>query len=423
MSAIKLVMCCLLVLIYSSCSQNSTLSLSDPVEPSSEPTPEAPVLVPGTVSLVQTIYKSGATEPDNSALTGEASVAADMAEVEGMTISPDDKFIYTADGSSKRVTVYQIDSATGKLTFVEKLTNVDVPGMIYPFDLAVSPDGNFLYVTDMDFTGGSRVLTFERNLTTGALTYPGTKDFLDTSLTDIAGSMIGFSGIAITPDGKNIYLGNYYDGHFITLARNTVNGVLSYTEGNAWAGPYPWSVGVSSDGSFVWYSDDGNNVVKVYDRNLTDGSLTENLSLAGLNSWSSHMSSDTGLFYATSYSGDKISISKKDVDNNFLFVEEYSSPVETDGLVDVFVAADVKSVYTVSMVQSAILIYDVDTTGSLTLRQSYSMGGVIGTTISGIRSPEMVLSDSAGRFLYVTAKTDVNDGQTILVFEQEYNAQ
>jgi 6-phosphogluconolactonase (cycloisomerase 2 family) len=81
-----------------------------------------------------------------------------LEEVDDMALTADSKHLYTAGAG---LAVFERDSGTGALTFVESET--------VPFGtqaVAVSPDGTRVYVPQ----GGSNLLVFGRNATTGALT-------------------------------------------------------------------------------------------------------------------------------------------------------------------------------------------------------------------------------------------------------------
>ena len=89
-----------------------------------------------------------------------------------------------------------------------------------PRGVAVSPDGTFLYVT----TGGGPSITWWAiNQASGEPTYQG-------MLTEAqsGGEIEDPTGIVISNDGTNVYIGSYEDRKFTSYTRNPTSGALTY---------------------------------------------------------------------------------------------------------------------------------------------------------------------------------------------------
>ncbi len=104
-------------------------------------------------------------------------------------------FVYVADGASNGVSQY--DAIGGPLSPLTPATVGDVS----PFQMAVSPDGKSLYVTNNG--AGSQTVSQYNIGPTGALTPKN-------PATVLTGQ--DPTGIAITPDGKSVYVTNFQDG-------------------------------------------------------------------------------------------------------------------------------------------------------------------------------------------------------------------
>lgn len=114
-------------------------------------------------------------------------------------------------------------------------------GMGALFRPVISPDGRNLYALGgtSGFTS-STVSTFNRNATTGALTFAGciTGDTAVTACTQIPTATAGAGGsgmgtltdLAIAPDGKNVYAVALGDDAITTFSRNTSTGALTFLE-------------------------------------------------------------------------------------------------------------------------------------------------------------------------------------------------
>jgi DNA-binding beta-propeller fold protein YncE len=218
---------------------------------------------------------------------------ASLAGAGKLAFSPDGNFVYLADAAGDKLLVLS-RGGDGRLTHLVtyeqgqlvpfQLPNgqpgfITIDGLGAPSDIAVSPDGRFVYVSGYD---SSAVAIFERNLADGKLRYRGrAKD-----------GQQGFDGLAqpralaISPDGGYLYVAGAGENALAVLARNPESGGLSFNqvlrEGQGGAAPQlssPFDVTASADGRFVYVAAYGaNKIVGLPRANPTP--VLENLSPA-----------------------------------------------------------------------------------------------------------------------------------------------
>jgi DNA-binding beta-propeller fold protein YncE len=189
-----------------------------------------------------------------------------LEDLSAITISADGNFVYTAAETEDSVAVFARNATTGELTFVEYERDgvSGVSGIRGASGLALSPDGTSLYVTGrLD----NAVALFSRNGINGKITFVGKV------LDNVAGvdGLDHPGGVAVSPDGLNVYVAGAGDGAVAGFARNPVTGALGFIEivpGIAGA----LGVTVSPDGADVYVI--GADIVSVLNRDAGSGVLT-----------------------------------------------------------------------------------------------------------------------------------------------------
>ncbi len=146
-----------------------------------------------------------------------------------LTISPDGKNLYITLWDEDAVSVYNRDRDTGLLTYNSKISNGlpdaignTVNGLEGSRAAIASPDGNQLYVVGWN---DDSLTTFNRS-STGAL------EFVDTHQTGIGGveGLDGAHSLAISADGKFVYVAAFFDDAITVFSRDTVLGILTYDQ-------------------------------------------------------------------------------------------------------------------------------------------------------------------------------------------------
>jgi 6-phosphogluconolactonase (cycloisomerase 2 family) len=186
-----------------------------------------------------------------------------------IAVTPDGKFLYTANQFTNTVSAFSIDSATGALTQVG--TSPFAVGKS-PSGLAISPNGNFLYVAN---SGSNDVSVFSvcDNATPNCVNPDG-------GIAEITGSPfsagLGPVFIAISSTGNFAYvvdqLSNQISGYKLSPGSGTMTGTTPLASVST--GTHPAWVAVSSGEQFVYVANNGSATVSAFTMDETSGALT-----------------------------------------------------------------------------------------------------------------------------------------------------
>ena len=217
-----------------------------------------------------------------------------------VAVSPDDKQLYAASsgspgiGSNALVTFGRAGD-TGALTPAGCISDTggdgrtgtdgfcaDGDALLGASDLALSGDGRSLYVVSANSAG---ITWFERDAATGRLIPGGCiKDFPRNDHCLGSSGLVGASGVAVSPDGRNVYVTASTARSLLVFARDAVTGDLTpvecisddgsdgrCTDGTGLFGAS--SVTVAPDGGQVFVTASAVGAVTAYARNQADGTL------------------------------------------------------------------------------------------------------------------------------------------------------
>ena len=177
---------------------------------------------------------------------------------------PSNRFVYTMNLGTDQVSVYHFEAATGALTPAEP-PFASVPPGAGPRHLSFSPAGYVYVCNEM----GISVTVFKRDAATGALTPIETVSNVPEG-TDTKGFTT--AELALSPDGRFLYVSNR-GRDTITLFYVTGDGKLTRIEETpAPAGPR--GMALSPDGKWVVVAGQGANEVDVLQVNPVTGQLT-----------------------------------------------------------------------------------------------------------------------------------------------------
>lgn len=249
-----------------------------------------------------------------------------------------------------------------------------ITGLAAPAALAMSPDGQHLYVTTLisesiswfDFDGA------------GTLTFAGSVDISSAGFEQ--SKWVGLWSIVISPDGLHVYTAAEGDDAISHYQRNPADGALTWVanlsnESTDMGLDGVYDLKLSSDGLHLYAAGKRSNAIAHFAVNASDGSLA----------YQSHISNGT--------SG-----------NNFMLgpVRMSLSPLDDQ----LYVASDFGG---------AIQVFDRNSsTGSLSYQTSYKneVGG-----ITGMEAPSSIQVSSDGAQVYVTARAD----SSVLIFNRNGN--
>ena len=161
-----------------------------------------------------------------------------------VAVSPDGRNVYATSLVSEAVTVFDRNRTTGALSQLPGgggcISGLAFPGctngraLVGPDVIVASPDGDNVYVGSFF---GNAVAVFNRDPSSGALTQPGGSGGC---LAEAASggcatglALDSIEGMAISGDGKSLYLGAAVSAAVVVLARNPSSGALTQGTGGS----------------------------------------------------------------------------------------------------------------------------------------------------------------------------------------------
>ena len=339
-----------------------------------------------------------------------------LLEVVSVALSPDGRHVYTASALGDALAVFERDSISGALSFLEFHPNdpPDVDGLLQASSVVVSPDGLSVYVTsELD----SAVAVFNRDPATGQVSFVEVHRDGDNDVDGIETAV----SVTVSPDNAHVYVAGHTDDAIALFDRDFSTGELtfvgSFKDGadNIIDGLDGISdVVVSDDGAHLYATGSVDDAIAVFDRNLSTGVLTfvqiqkdEVGSDNGLNGASSVDVSSDGLHvYVTGYDDDALAVFSRDVVTGELtFVERQFEDVEgLDGASDVVVSGNGQDVYVTGFLGDALVWFRRDSsTGALTLQEVFKDGP---GQVDGLNAANAVVVSDEGGHVYVVGRND-----------------
>ncbi len=333
----------------------------------------------------------------------------------GVTISPDNRFLYVSGSTDDAIAVFARDLGSGQLTYVEMekdgVNSVD--GLDYNKFTAISNDGKHLYAASLN---DDAVAVFSRNVITGALTFVEVEKDGVNSVDGIDGA----SAVAVSHDGKHVYVTSMMDGAVAVFTRDSSTGALTYASmvkdgtGGVDGLASARYIILSSDNKYAYVASYNDDAVTVFSRNASTGALTyveheEDGSggVDGLNgSRGLAFSPDERYIYAAGNLDDSLVVFSRDPSNGQIaYVETHTNNQngveKLDGCSKVVVTPDGRFVITSNTADDALAVFARDvTTGELTFKQVITDSD---TGLDGLANGQHITMSKDGLFLYVAS--------------------
>ncbi|MEI7918184.1 MAG: beta-propeller fold lactonase family protein [Candidatus Saccharibacteria bacterium] len=317
-----------------------------------------------------------------------------------LTVSPDGKSVYEANyASTGTISMFSRDIGTGVLAAVTPPTITAGP---LTSGIAISADGKSVYATNLSTNPNNTISMYSRNTSTGALAPLSTP-------TITAGARP--QGIAISADGKSVYVANANSTFISMYSRDTSTGALAPlstpTITTNFVGGMPEDIIVSPDGNSV-YVITLSNIMITFSRDTSTGALSAGVARTNAQvAMGIAISSDSTSVYLTAAGGNVYMYSR---DTSTGALTPLSTPTIALGntLGDIAVSADGKSVY-VAAFQNYVYMYSRDTsTGALTPLSTP-------TIATGVGNPAHLAVSADGSSVYVANYTT----RTISMFRRQ----
>ncbi len=209
---------------------------------------------------------------------------------EGMAISPSGAWVYVASALSNAVAVLARDPGTGALSQARDgsgcIVDAALSGCTTGFEIgganaaATAPNGD-LYVTSLLSNSVTALTRSSPTATMGELAGPaGCLVWLRAVGCSFGRALSAPEGLAVSPDGKNVYAAAFASGAIVAAERNRSTGAVAQlvnragcvaagtpgcTRAKALRGVS--SIALSPDGRFLYSTSFGSNAVDIFRRN------------------------------------------------------------------------------------------------------------------------------------------------------------
>ncbi len=293
-----------------------------------------------------------------------------LKRVADVALTADGRYVFGAGWSDHSVAMFERNVSTGTLTYLGRARHLrgGVTNMRYPSALALSPDESVLYVTSY---ADNSLLVFNIDYDNGELdlynilTADGGPDLLQNPV-----------GIAASSDGRSVYVASFNNhsvAHFETQSSAAnISFVGLYQDGQEGIDGLRNAMGVavSPDGKNVYVAGNGDDALAVFSRSLNDGTLSwETQYRDGINGvdglaspTSVALSPDSKSVYVTGLGDKALAVFKRNPQTCTISFSEKIKDGQNgvDGLYgayDVQCSDDGRSVYVVGELDNAIALF------------------------------------------------------------------
>ena len=336
----------------------------------------------------------------------------------GLSMSADNRFLYSTGVVDDAVAVFSRDTSTGELSYVEMKKDGlgGITSLNGANDLLVSPDGLYLYVTAPD---DDAVTVFNISTSTGALT------FVSAQVDGVLGvdGLDGAFGVTASPDNLHVYAVGLNDNAISTFRRSSLDGSLIYVEvsidGTATVDgiKFAASTAITSDGTHIYVAGKGEDSIAEFTRSSSTGKITYSgkstnnfQGVDGLKGVTDvELLSNEKVLYTAGYDDDAIGIFSASATTSILTYngqinDSHSASNYLDGVYALESSSDSKFLYAGSSIGDSISAFSINSaTGTLTYIEHHidNTAGVEG--LDGIRD---IRISPSGSHLYTAGFED-----------------
>ena len=374
--------------------------------------------------------------PHQTIAEGHAGVQG-LAGVHAVAVSPDGRHVYTISSEQNSLAVF-LHTDDGGLGFVEALyhSTTGVSALDAPYDLAISPDGQHVYVTSPR---------------QGALSVFGRRDdgtlaTIDTYINGQAGfpDLLGIADLDISPDGQHLYATNPSDNTLTVFLRQqdgTVQYLKQYCDGQTGFDGLRGAAGlaVSPDGRYVYVAAPLDDSFCVFARQET-GELTlleqhynQEASIQDFSGPSQvAVSPDSRHVYVTGLLDDTLTAFVRQDDGTLALIQVlHDGQHGVDGLwrpSNITISPDGHYVYVAAFLDDALSVFARDDSGQLAYLESHrhavddtlALGRASGLTVNPLDAQVYITSPLDSQ---LTAFDPVALANRVVVTDSKQNAQ
>ncbi len=355
-----------------------------------------------------------------------------LRRAQGLAVSPDGRHLYIAGKNDHSLAVFARSSTNGSLSFVERKRHGHggVLGIQYITDVAVSPDNKHVYASGFK---SNAVAVFARSVTSGSLSFVEWKRQGDSDGSLTIDGMKGAQSLALSPDGKHVYVAGRSCNSVAVFSRDAATGALSYVErqrdgvGGVDGLRTVQGLALSPDGAHLYAAGAGDKAVAVFRRNASTGALSfierhrdGKGGVDGLNGAAAVAVSANGhhLVVAGAKDNAVAVFSRNDSSGRLRFVQRVKDSQKNvgglAGAFDVALSPDDLQVYVAGSADDALVLFGRDAcSGELDFieRQKDGKQGV-----DGLRGSQAVALSPNSRYVYATGGRE----NAVAVFSRNY---
>ncbi|MDM8567761.1 beta-propeller fold lactonase family protein [Candidatus Halobeggiatoa sp. HSG11] len=303
-----------------------------------------------------------------------------------VAISPDGKHVYATSFTNNSISTY-VRNTGGTLTFINTLTDADIDtGLQGASTVAVSPNGRHVYVGSLEY-----IVIFTRNQVNGSLSLVEVKQ---DGINGIDG-LAGIKSFAFSPDETRVYVVGYQDNSLSVFERDVNTGFLSFLDIQNQILTAPTDVAVNGNFIYVTSSD----AITSFTRNPAQGeiSFVETYPFDG----GAGLAIVDSYLYAISYTDNSITAFNHNagvIGNLQVYKNNVDDINGLGNTTDIVISPNGSRVFVTSYNDDAVAIFnrDIDT-GLLSFQQA-------ATTFDSANSIAIV---PAGNFAYVATSNAV----------------